>query len=621
MDGKEEIIDKIKNISKKEFQIIETKKDGNCLFYSILKSIKERIAKHTELRQIVCDYIENDDYESDAIFEEEKCKTKYEYIKKLRRNGEYANDITLEAIVKNTNIIIGIYKDDKRYENNPWTIIDIPKEKKIKGIILIHLLQGDAKGTGHYSAIKLFNNHNLGKISFNDFENIKSERKRERGADLEMFNTNEIKILIYNCRSIRDYMKKIFLLDLLRNFDIDVALLQETFLIEEDKLYIEGYKIFRADNQIRRKGVAILISNKLDVDATKLAADPHGRFIKVRIKNREDINYTTISSIYLEPEGDLLNINDIALESNILGGDMNNANTDFNKKGVFHLKNITIEEEIKFENKYLTDHPILIGKSIFRTNKLKNKESIKILNMSNVNANNQKIADFKNNKNPLLFSEPHKTIYIDKIEDKIDIEKFGEEYQKLKDENKIKNKEEWKLRYQNVNSILTQGILSKENWLKINKIILQNKKSKIWRETANIKRITEDFKKLYKHSNNNRNWDHNEIANTIQTIFYIIQANSNIYNEEQKLYSPNSKAMDYNGFSQKIIINSILDQNINKEISNYMELFKKIEKGFDLFLHNKIRTILFKKKEDANYSSLADGIRKINKTNNSKINK
>ena len=241
---------------------------------------------------------------------------------------------------------------------------------------------------------------------------------------------------------------------------------------------------------------------------------------------------------------------------------MNNANTDFNKKGVFHLKNITIEEEIKFDNKYLTDHPILIGKSIFRTNKLKNKESIKIMNQSNVNSNNQKIADFKNNENPLLFFEPSKTIYIDKIEDKIDIEKFGEEYQKLKDENKIKNKEEWKLRYQNVNSILTQGILSKENWIKINKIILQNKKSKIWRETSNINRITEDFKILYRHSDNNRNWDHNEIAKTIETIFYIIQANSNIYDEEQKLYSPNSKAMDYNGFSQKIIINSILDQEI-----------------------------------------------------------
>ena len=149
-----------------------------------------------------------------------------------------------------------------------------------------------------------------------------------------------------------------------------------------------------------------------------------------------------------------------------------------------------------------------------------------------------------------------------------------------------------KLRYQNANSILTQGILSKENWIKINKIILQNKKSKIRRETSNIKRIIEDFKRLYKHSNNNRNWDHKEIANTIQMIFVIIQANSNIYDEEQKLYSPNSKAMDYNGFSQKIIINSILYKNN----SNYMELFKIISKGFDLFLYNKIRTILFKKK-------------------------
>ena len=415
VDQNEEIIDKIKNISKKEFQIIETKKDGNCLFYSILKSIKENIVKHTELRQIVCDYIESNDYETDVIFEEEKCKTKNEYVKKLRKNGEYANDIALEAIAKYTDIIIGIYKEDKRYENNPWTIIDIPKEKKIKGVILIHLLQGDAKVTGHYSAIKLFNNHNLGKITFNDFENIKPERKRERDSDIEMFNTNEIKILIYNCRSIRDYMKKIFLLDLLRNFDIDVALLQETFLIEEDKFYLEGYKIFRADNQIRRKGVAILINNKLDVDSTKLAADPNGRFIKVRIKNRDDINYTTISSIYLEPEGDLLNINDIALESNIFGGDMNNANTDFDRKGVFHLKNIIIEDEIQFENKYLTDHPILIGKAKFRTNKIKNKESMKILNMNNVNENNNKIAEFKNNENPILFFEPHKTIYIDKI--------------------------------------------------------------------------------------------------------------------------------------------------------------------------------------------------------------
>ena len=66
------------------------------------------------------------------------------------------------------------------------------------------------------------------------------------------------------------------LVDILRSNENDIALLQETFLIEEDKLYIEGYKIYRADNQIRRKGVAILINTKLDVERIKLAADPNG---------------------------------------------------------------------------------------------------------------------------------------------------------------------------------------------------------------------------------------------------------------------------------------------------------------------------------------------------------
>ena len=88
MDGKEEIIDKIRNISKKEFQIIETKKDGNCLFYSFLKSIKERIAKHTELRQIVYDYIENDDYEVMQYLKKKNAKLNMNILKNL---GEMEN--------------------------------------------------------------------------------------------------------------------------------------------------------------------------------------------------------------------------------------------------------------------------------------------------------------------------------------------------------------------------------------------------------------------------------------------------------------------------------------------------------------------------------------------------
>ena len=298
----------------------------------------------------------------------------------------------------------------------------------------------------------------------------------------------------------------------------------------------------------------------------------------------------------MEPNGDLSDINDIALESNIIGGDMNNSITEFNKKGMFHLKNIFIEEEINIDNKYLIDHPILIGKFPFVTNKIKNKERIRVLNMENVNENNKKITELKNNNTNISFQDPHKIIFVDNELDRIDIEKYGVEYQKLKEENKIKSKEEWKIRYQNINSILKIGELSKENWIKINKIILQNKKSKIWRETANVNRITEDFKKLYKHTNEIRLWKNEDIAETIKTILLIIQANIDIYDKEQKLYTPNSKAMDFNGFSQKIIIQSILDDDINKEIIKFMNLLKRIDKGFEIFLHNKIRTILFKKR-------------------------
>ena len=152
-----------------------------------------------------------------------------------------------------------------------------------------------------------------------------------------MMDKTNLKIIIFNCRSIRDYFKRIFLLDVLRSNDIDIALLQETFLIEQDKLYIDGYKIYRADNQIRRKGVAILINTKIDVESTKLASDPNGRYVKVRIKNRTNIQCTTIASIYLEPDVNLDSINETAFNADIIGGDLNKASTDLQTKGVFHL--------------------------------------------------------------------------------------------------------------------------------------------------------------------------------------------------------------------------------------------------------------------------------------------
>ena len=152
-DKKDKVINKIKNLTKQEFSKIEAKANGNCMFYAILKSIKENEIKHMEMRQIVPDYITQINYDNEeAIFREEKCRTKYEYANKLRKNGAYANDIALEAIAKMTNFLIGIYKSDERYKQNPWTIIDTSNDE-YKGIILLHFNQGYPKGTGHYSGI------------------------------------------------------------------------------------------------------------------------------------------------------------------------------------------------------------------------------------------------------------------------------------------------------------------------------------------------------------------------------------------------------------------------------------------------------------------------------------
>ena len=89
-DNKETIIKKIKEIDKSEFQPIKTPGDGNCMTRAILKSINEEEANHLELRQIIMDYIQNTEYEAgDAVFIEEKCSNKEEYVGKAREDRYY----------------------------------------------------------------------------------------------------------------------------------------------------------------------------------------------------------------------------------------------------------------------------------------------------------------------------------------------------------------------------------------------------------------------------------------------------------------------------------------------------------------------------------------------------
>ena len=67
--------------------------------------------------------------------------------------------------------------------------------------------------------------------------------------------------------------------------------------------------------------------------------DPCVRYIKIRFKNCDNANSISISSIYLEPNGKLESINEITMESEILGKDTNNALIQLNKYDTFHIKN------------------------------------------------------------------------------------------------------------------------------------------------------------------------------------------------------------------------------------------------------------------------------------------
>ena len=255
-------------------------------------------------------------------------------------------------------------------------------------------------------------------------------------SNIQMRDKIYLNILIMNCRSIRDYLKRILIMDILRSKEIDIALIQETFLIKKDPLYFEGYKIFRDDNEIeRRKGTAILVSTKLDIDIQRIAADPNGRFVKIRIKNRNDNDSLTISSVYLEPKGELEDINKVIFESDIIGGDMNNANSGLNQTDVFHLKNIEITEKIKLDDNTIFDHPILLGKVKYGTYKLEDESSIIILDKKKTESNYKILFDITNgiaNTNKLV--EPHKIIKVNGYEEMIDITKFGEEYARTKKE-------------------------------------------------------------------------------------------------------------------------------------------------------------------------------------------
>ena len=65
---------------------------------------------------------------------------------------------------------------------------------------------------------------------------------------------------------------------------IHLAFIQETMLKTTDKLYIKGFKIYRAYSNFR-KGTMILVSNLVDAQSNITSHSEEGRYLKVKLKN------------------------------------------------------------------------------------------------------------------------------------------------------------------------------------------------------------------------------------------------------------------------------------------------------------------------------------------------
>ena len=177
-------------------------------------------------------------------------------------------------------LIFKIYLEDSEYKSNKW--IEIKNEyKEIENqeMIFLSCYQGEKPDLeGHYDLL-------IPKSS--TLTNDKASKTLKKLIEKKIYKKkclNPINIMIWNCDSLSNNTKREFLIEHLYTRNNQICLLQETMLKKSDKPYMNGFKIYRSDNNQRRKGIAILISNELkSLNQITEKDDYNGRFIQAKL--------------------------------------------------------------------------------------------------------------------------------------------------------------------------------------------------------------------------------------------------------------------------------------------------------------------------------------------------
>ena len=108
---------------------------------------------------------------------------------------------------------------------------------------------------------------------------------------------NYLSIITLNVKGLNAPIKRHRIAEWIRKHDPHICCLQETHLRTKDlhRLKVKGWKHTFQANRQEKKGVAILISDKIDFQRRAIKRDPEGHFIilKGRI-HQEDTNIVNI---------------------------------------------------------------------------------------------------------------------------------------------------------------------------------------------------------------------------------------------------------------------------------------------------------------------------------------
>ena len=372
-------------------------------------------------------------------------------------------------------------------------------------------------------------------------------------------------------------------------------------LIDKDKLYIKNYKIYRADADIRRRGVLILVSNQIKAQTYRTYKDNDGRYIQIKIKENED-TYIDIATGYLEPtkENNLELLLEALENINFFAGDLNKAQTGMEiKANVYHIKGIKIKEIIKQKN-IISDHPIMIGEIISNL-EIKNKyESIKKLDRDIIkrNMDNFKENIMKDQLGEFSFEDPLKNKIINKNNFFDDLD-YQEEYESIKNNNRKIFVEKRKQREKDIAYLLSYDNLGKKSLSDLTNLIQIKNKNEYWKleNEAEKDMVLQGFKNLYL-DKGEKNITKEYLCNIIKNTLQLIKNIPDIENIQIKINEPKSNAKDFYGFNQSEIFNILKSENYIEIINKILWIINTSEKSESskYLIHNKSKIFLKKRK-------------------------